>query len=200
MGMKATVKKAYGNDSLSGKKILVQGCGHVGQYLIGHLVKENAEVMISDIDDVKLKQTTDKYPMVKVVDNNNLFDLDMDIYAPCALGATLNTDSIGKLKAQIVAGAANNQLAVENEHGPMLQAKGILYAPDFLINAGGVINVAAELDGYNEARVMGDVEKIYNRTLEIFEISSAQNIHTQAAAIKLAEERINAIAQIKSRR
>jgi leucine dehydrogenase len=199
VGMKASAKKMWGSDNLSGKKVLVQGVGHVGQYLVGHLVKEGAKVMVSDIDQVKLKQTTDANPGVEVVSNADIFDLDIDIYAPCALGATLNDDSISRLKAKVVAGAANNQLADENVHGPMLVQRGILYAPDFLINAGGLINVAAELETYNADRVNGNVEKIYDRTLEIFALSEAEGIHTQAAAMKIAEKRLHDIAMVKAR-
>ncbi len=199
IGMKATAKKRWGNDSLAGKTVLVQGVGHVGQYLVGHLVNEGATVKISDIDEVKIRQTKEAYPAAIVVDNATLFDEAMDIYAPCALGATVNEDSIAKLKAGIIAGAANNQLAKEEVHGPMLMEKGILYAPDFLINAGGLINVAAELETYNVGRVNGNVEKIYDRTLEIFALSEARNISTQAAAMALAKQRIDEIAQLKSR-
>jgi leucine dehydrogenase len=199
VGMKASAKKAWGNDSLSGKKILVQGVGHVGQYLVGHLVKEGAKVYITDINAEKIKQTTDAYPSVEVVDGAVIFDLDIDIYAPCALGATVNDESISKLKAKVIAGAANNQLADENVHGPALIKKGILYAPDFLINAGGLINVAAELETYNADRVKGNVEKIYSRTLEIFDLSEREGIHTQAAAMKIAERRLADIAAVNAR-
>ena len=199
VGMKASAKKAWGNDSLAGKKILVQGVGHVGQYLVGHLVKEGAKVYITDIDQAKIKQTVDQYRNVEVVDGKGIFDLDIDIYAPCALGATVNDESISKLKAQIIAGAANNQLADENVHGPALIKKGILYTPDFLINAGGLINVAAELETYNADRVRGNVEKIYDRTLEIYDLSEKEGIHTQAAAMKIAEKRLADIANVKAR-
>ena len=199
VGMKATAKKAWGNDSLVGKKILVQGVGHVGQYLVGHLVKEGAKVYITDIDQQKIKQTVDKHRNVEVVDGKGIFDLDIDIYAPCALGATVNDDSISKLKAKVIAGAANNQLADEDIHGPMLIEKGILYTPDFLINAGGLINVAAELETYNAERVRSNVEKIYDRTLEIHALSEKENLHTQAAAMKIAEKRLQDIANVKGR-
>lgn len=199
MGMKASAKKAWGNDSLSGKRVLVQGVGHVGQYLVGHLIEEGAKVYISDINQEKIKQTVDKFHSVEVVNNDDIFNKEFDIYAPCALGATVNTESIAKMKCPIIAGAANNQLADENIHGPMLIEKGILYAPDFLINAGGLINVAAELDGYNRERVMGNVNKIYDRTLEIYNLSETEKIHTQAAAMKLAEKRLSDIANVKAR-
>lgn len=199
IGMKASAKKLWGNDSLSGKKVLVQGVGHVGQYLVGHLIEEGAKVYISDINEAKIKETVDKFRSVEVVAGDKIFDLEMDVYAPCALGATVNTESIAKMKCPIIAGAANNQLADENVHGPMLVQKGIIYAPDFLINAGGLINVGAELDGYNRERVMGNVEKIYDRTLEIYKLSETENIHAQAAAMKLAEKRLMDIANVKAR-
>ncbi len=198
MGMKASAKKVWGDDNLSGKKVLVQGVGHVGQYLVGHLIEEGAKVSITDINEKKIKETTEKFPNIEVV-TGDLFDKEFDIYAPCALGATVNTESIAKMKCPIIAGAANNQLADENVHGPMLVEKGILYAPDFLINAGGLINVSAELDGYNRERVMGNVQKIYDRTLEIFALAETEKIHTQAAAMKLAEKRLQDIANVKSR-
>ena len=199
VGMKAAAKKAWGADSLVGKKVLVQGVGHVGQYLVGHLVKEGAKVYITDIDQNKIKQTIDANRGVEVIDGKGIFDLEMDIYAPCALGATVNDDSISKLKANIIAGAANNQLADEDVHGPALIKKGILYAPDFLINAGGLINVAAELESYNEERVRGNVEKIYDRTLEIFALSEKENMHTQLAAMKIAQKRLDDISAVKAR-
>ncbi|MDR3679460.1 MAG: Glu/Leu/Phe/Val dehydrogenase dimerization domain-containing protein [Flavipsychrobacter sp.] len=198
-GMKAAAKKAWGKDSLSGKKILVQGVGHVGQYLTGHLIEDGATVYISDINAERIKQTVNKFQNVKVVDNDKIFDLDIDIYAPCALGASVNTDTIGKMKCHIIAGAANNQLEDEDIHGPMLVEKGILYVPDFLINAGGLINVAAELETYNKERVTGNVLKIYDRTLEIFELAESKKIHTQQAATLIAEKRLADIAHVKAR-
>lgn len=199
VGMKASAKKVWGLDDLSGKKVVVQGVGHVGQYLVGHLVEAGAEVYVADINDVKLKQTTDKFHTVKVISNDDIFNMDMDIYAPCALGATVNSDSINKMKCAVIAGAANNQLAEENVHGPALVEKGIVYAPDFLINAGGLVNVSAELDEYNRERVMSQVEQIYDRTLEIYKLAEDEKIHNQAAAMKIAQRRIDAIAGVNSR-
>lgn len=197
MGMKAAAKKAWGSDSLTGKKILVQGAGNVGQYLMGHLVSEDAKVYICDINDEKLKQAMHKYPSLQVVLNENIFDLDMDIYAPCALGATVNTESINKMKCPVIAGGANNQLADENVHGPMLVKKGIIYVPDFLINAGGIINISIELDGYSRERAMNTVAKIYDRTNEMFAFAEKENLHPQLAAMRMAEKRINDIAALR---
>ena len=197
VGMKAAAKKAWGNDSLTGNRVLVQGAGNVGQYLMGHLVEEGAKVMVCDISEPKLKQAKQKYPVIEVIPNENIFDREFDIYAPCALGATVNTESINKMKCPVIAGAANNQLADENVHGPMLVEKGIIYVPDFLINAGGIINISIELDGYNRDRALNTVGKIYNRTLEIFELAEKEKVHTQLAAMKIAEKRLADIARIR---
>ena len=197
MGMKAAAKKAWGSDVLTDKKILVQGAGNVGQYLMGHLVEEGAKVMVCDINEAKIKQAKGKYPAIEVISNENIFDREFDIYAPCALGATVNTDSINKMKCPVIAGAANNQLADENVHGPMLVEKGIIYVPDFLINAGGIINISIELDGYNRDRALNTVGKIYNRTLEIFDLAEKESVHTQLAAMRIAEKRIKVIANIR---
>jgi leucine dehydrogenase len=198
VGMKASAKKAWGSDSLAGKKVLVQGAGNVGQYLMGYLVEESAKVYISDINEAKIKQALSKHPKLEVVDSGKIFDIAMDIYAPCALGATINTESINKMKCPVIAGAANNQLADENVHGPMLVEKGIIYAPDFLINAGGIINISIELDGYNRERAMNMVGKIYNRTLEIFDLAEKEKVHNQLAAMRMAEKRIKDIGALRA--
>ena len=197
VGMKAAAKKAFGNDSLSGKKIAVQGVGQVGKYLIDHLVKEGAEIFITDIFEDKLQEVA-KNTGATVVDPGVIYDLDMDIYAPCALGATINDQTIDRLKCTVIAGGANNQLAEEDKHGKILMQKGIIYAPDFLINAGGVINVGAEYYGdYHEQLVYKQTEKIYDTCLSILNKSEKENIPAQEAAIKAAKERIEAIGRVK---
>ena len=140
---------------------------------------------------------TTKHSSVKVVDNTDIFAGDYDIYAPCALGATVNTEAINSMKCAIIAGAANNQLADENVHGPMLVEKGITYVPDFLINAGGIINISVELEGYNKDRAYGIVEKIYDRTLENIAVAERDGVHTQLAAMRMAEKRLSDIASVK---
>lgn len=197
MGMKATAKHVFGNESLAGKKVAVQGVGQVGMFLVDHLTKEGAKVFISDIDEAKLAKVS-KNSGASVVGMNEIYDLDLDIYSPCALGATLNDDTIPRLKASIIAGGANNQLKEEQKHGYMLIDKGITYAPDFLINAGGLINVGAEYYGpYNREKAHSDAEKIYDTTLDILSMASAESISTQDAAIKIAEKRIAAIGNLK---
>lgn len=197
MGMKAAAKKAFGSDSLSGKKISVQGVGHVGGYLVELLAKENAQIFITDIYEDRLREVANKYN-AQVVGMEEIYDLDVDIYAPCALGGTINDNTIDRLKCQVIAGCANNQLRDEKEHGPALIEKGIVYAPDFLINAGGLINVYSELIGYNRESAYAQTERIYGYTLDIFDLAEKEGIYTQLAATKMAEKRINAIGKVRS--
>lgn len=189
MGMKAAAKYKFGTDNLNGKKILVQGIGHVGETLVDYLTKEGALVQITDINEARVQEIGQKYG-AKIFTGDDLYSADVDIYAPCALGATVNDDTIGRLKAKVIAGAANNQLANEQVHGKILKDKGILYAPDFLINAGGIINVYAEIVGYDKAEAMRRTENIYNTTLEIFSLADAKNLTTYQAALAMAEKRI----------
>lgn len=197
MGMKATAKKVYGNDSLGAKRIGVQGVGQVGTYLVELLVKENAKVTITDISDEKTKEVAKRFG-VDTIAQDKIYDLDMDIYAPCALGASLNDDTIPRLKCAIVAGAANNQLKDEIKHGYMLLDKGIVYAPDFLINAGGVINVGNEFYGnYNRDRVYHHTEKIYDTCLNILNLAETEKITSQEAAMRLAEKRIQEVGKVR---
>lgn len=197
MGMKASAKKVFGSDSLSGKKVAVQGIGHVGEALVGLLEKEGATIFVTDIYEDLLKKITQKYK-VEVVSPDKIYDLDIDIYAPCALGATINTDTLGRLKCSIIAGAANNQLENEKIHADLAQQKGILYAPDFLINSGGIINVYYEIiDNYNAEQVMQHTERIYDYTLNLFQEAEQETINNHEAAIHLAEKRIQQVALLK---
>jgi len=197
VSMKASAKEAFGSDSLSGKKVLVQGIGHVGETLVDYLTKEGAKVYINDISEYRIKAAVDKYK-AEFVPADKMFDLDIDIYAPCALGATVNDETLSKLKCKIICGAANNQLADEKKHGDLVLSKGILYAPDFVVNAGGIINVYYELEGYNRERALAHAEKIYDTTWNIIQTAKAQNIPTYAAANKIAEQRIESIARINA--
>jgi leucine dehydrogenase len=198
VGMKAAAKAKYGNDSLNGKKILVQGVGHVGMYLVDHLVKEGAKVMIADIFEDRIQNVVKKHPGVTVINANDVYTTDMDIYSPCALGATINDDTLSKMKCEIICGAANNQLADETKHGRAVMEKGILYAPDFLVNAGGIINCYWEVIGYNREAAMSQAENIYQTTERIIRLSGEENIPTYLAANRLAEERIASIAKLKA--
>ncbi|MGV8992907.1 MAG: Glu/Leu/Phe/Val dehydrogenase dimerization domain-containing protein [Flavobacterium sp.] len=190
MGLKAAAKYQFGTDNLQGKKVLVQGIGHVGETLVEHLTKEGAIVTITDINEARLQEVGAKFG-AKIYTGNDLYSADVDIYSPCALGATINDDTINKIKAKVIAGAANNQLANEQVHGKMLMDRGILYAPDFLINAGGIINVYAEIVGYDTAEALRRTENIYNTTLEIFDFAKKNNITTYQAALNMAQNRID---------
>jgi len=197
VSMKASARETWGSDSLSGKKVLVQGIGHVGESLVASLTKEGAKVYINDISEERVKAAVDKYK-AEFVAADKMFDLDIDIYAPCALGATVNDDTLARLKCKVICGAANNQLADEKKHGELVKQKGILYAPDFVVNAGGIINVYYELEGYNRERAMSHAEKIYDTTWNIFQTAKSENIPTFMAANLLAEKRIEAIARINA--
>lgn len=190
MGMKAAAKHQFGSDNLEGKKVLLQGVGHVGETLLKHITDEGAQVVINDINEARLEELSKKYN-ANVVLGNEIYGLDVDIYAPCALGATINDDTIYKLNAKVIAGAANNQLADEIKHGRILKERGIAYAPDFLINAGGIINVYAELEGYGRDEINRKTENIYNTTLDIFKLSEKENITTHRAAFNIAQNRID---------
>jgi leucine dehydrogenase len=200
MGMKATAKKVYGSDSLTGKRVAVQGVGQVGMHLVEYLVKEKAQVFITDLFEDKVKAIANQFG-VKAVGQDEIYDLDTDIYAPCALGATVNDETISRLKCSIIAGAANNQLKDEVRHGYMLMDKSITYAPDFLINAGGLINVYNEfLGNYNRNRVFEHAEKIYTTCLNILNLAENEKISSQEAAIKLSEKRIADIGRVRMTR
>lgn len=200
MGMKASAKECWGKDSLNGKKVLVQGIGNVGSVLVDHLVKEGAKVFVTDIFEDRIATVTKKYPEVEFVDGEKIFDLDIDIYAPCALGATINDDSLKRLKCAIICGAANNQLADENVHGKIVMEKGILYAPDFVVNAGGLINVYSEVAKYGREYALAQTENIYKTTAAIFAMSKKESIPTFMAANRTAEARIEAIARLRTKR
>lgn len=189
MGMKAAAKFKYGTDVLEDKKIYVEGIGNVGETLVEYLTQEGADVVISDINQDRLEEVRDKYGAT-IYGGNDLHSESMDIYAPCALGATINDQTINKIKAEIIAGAANNQLADEVKHGKQLQKKGIVYAPDFLINAGGIINVYAELEGYDRTEIMRKTENIYTTTIEILNRAKESGVTTHKAALEIAQARI----------
>jgi len=189
MGMKAAAKFKFGSDILEDKVVYVQGIGHVGESLVEHLTNEGAKVVIADINQERLNEVSKKYG-ASIYTGNDIYSENMDIYAPCALGATVNDETIYKLKAKVIAGAANNQLATEAIHGTVLQERGIVYAPDFLINAGGIINVYAELEGYDKHEIMRKTENIYNTTIEILESAAKNGITTNQAAVNIAKSRI----------
>ncbi len=196
MGIKACAKKTYGSDDLAGKKVAVQGAGSVSRFLIKHLTEAGAKVYVCDIYDDKLKEVTDEFE-VSVVDPDDIYDVDADIFSPCALGGIINDKTIPRLKCDIVAGAANNQLDDEETHGRKLIERGIMYAPDYVINAGGLINVANELEGYNAERALTQASRIYDKILEVMDYATENDMPPYEASNELAENRIQAISKIK---
>ncbi|MEP7235428.1 MAG: Glu/Leu/Phe/Val dehydrogenase [Ignavibacteriota bacterium] len=195
-GIKACANVRYGNDSLEGKHVVIQGAGHVASALAKHLTESGAKVSITDIYADKAQQVS-KDTGATVVAPEEIFDLECDIFAPAALGGVINDQTIGKLRCEIIAGPANNQLADETKHAKILAEKGILYAPDYVINAGGLINVASELEGYSQSRALKQAENIYNTLKKILLRSTELGITTNEAADHVADERLNAIAATK---
>ncbi|NBJ70211.1 MULTISPECIES: Glu/Leu/Phe/Val dehydrogenase [Clostridia] len=187
-GMKAAAKEAFGDDSLTGKTIAVQGVGNVAYALCEHLHKEGARLVVTDINQAAIQRAVDDFA-AEAVEPDAIYDVNCDIYAPCALGATINDETIPRMKAKVIAGSANNQLK-ESRHGDMIHKQGIIYAPDYVINSGGVINVADELQGYNYDRAMKKVETIYDSLQKVFSIAKRDHIPTYLAADRMAEERI----------
>ncbi len=194
-GIKACARHRYGSDSLSGKTIAIQGCGHVGYYLAQLLHKEGATLTVTDIDAGKVQKVVTELG-AKAVAPEEIYDVKADIFAPCALGGIINDDTLAKLRVDIVSGGANNQLA-EERHGDALEAQGITYAPDYVINGGGLINVNAELQGWTMERARNKAGEIYDTILRVFEIAEEEGIPSYRAADRLAEQRIAAIAKVR---
>jgi leucine dehydrogenase len=192
VGMKAAAKVCWGNEGLSGKTVAVQGAGKVAYHLLQHLHTEGAKLIVTDIDAEKMKRAVQEFG-ARPVPPEDIYDQEADIYAPCALGATINDDTIPRLKVQIIAGGANNQLA-EDRHGDELEKRGILYAPDYVINGGGVINVYGELHRWPVERAKKKAGEIYETLLRIFDIAKRERLPTYEAADRLAEQRIAAVA------
>lgn len=197
MGVKAAAKKAFGKDSLAGKRIALQGAGHVASTFADYAAKEGAKLYICDIYEEKAIELA-KTVGGEVVTPDEIYGLDVDIFTPCALGGVVNDDTIDQFKCAVIAGGANNILDIEDKHGQMLLDKGIIYAPDYVINAGGIINISSELEGYNRDQAMNQTRKIYDTTLDILSYSEDHGIPTHKASNILAEKRINQVRNLKS--
>lgn len=194
-GIKAALQAVHGTDSVEGRTVAVQGLGNVGYHLCRFLAEEGAKLIVTDIDAARLDRVIDEFG-ARGVDPGAIYSVEADIYAPCALGATINDETIDQLRVQIVAGSANNVLA-EPRHGQILHDKGILYAPDYVINAGGLINVYGELRRWSDGQAMRTAGEIYTTLLRLFELSRAEGIPTSHAADRIAEERIQQIGRIQ---
>ena len=193
-GVKATAEYTFKENTLKDKVIAVQGVGQVAYSLCKHLKEEGAELIVTDINQEAVNRAVVDFGAT-AVEPDEIYSVECDIFVPCALGAVINDDTLKQFKAKAIAGSANNQLK-ENKHGDKLHEMGIVYAPDFVINAGGVINVADEMVGYNQERAMKKVENIYDNLKRVFEISKEENIPTYVAADRMAEERIENISHL----
>ncbi len=194
-GIQAAANEVYGSDDLKGKTVAIQGLGSVGYYLSELLVNAGAKLIVTDIKKLAIDRIVSEFG-AEAVAPDEIYDADCDIFAPCAMGAVINDFTVDRLKCKIVAGSANNQLA-ENVHGDMLDQKGILYVPDYVINSGGAINVAQEMKGYDKERAMQSASKIYDACARVFAIAKEEEIPTYKAADKMAEERIQSLVAVK---
>lgn len=194
-GMKAAAKVVFGDDHLAERTVAVQGAGRVGYHLCAHLAAEGARVLVTDIDRAKAQQAAEAFG-AKAVAPEAIYAATADIFAPCALGAVVNDDTLTQFKCKVIAGGANNVLA-EERHGDALEKMGILYAPDYVINAGGLINVNSELEGWPAERAKAKAGDIYDTLGRVFEIARRERIPTYRAADRLAEKRIEAVRKLK---
>ena len=192
--IEASAQFRWGTDDLSAKTISIQGCGHVGYYLAKELSEAGAKLVVTDIDAERVKRVVNEFGAT-AVKPDEIYGVRADIFAPCALGAIINDKTIPQLKVEIVAGGANNQLA-EPRHGDVLEEKGLLYAPDYVANAGGVINVYSELAGWDSSRSLRKADEIYDTILGVFEIAKQDGLPTYQAADRLAERRLKAVGSL----
>jgi leucine dehydrogenase len=195
LGMTACAEEAWQEHTLEGRRVAVQGVGKVGYHLVKHLVEAGAKVVVSDVDVDTVARAVRDFG-VETADPDKIHAEECDIFAPCAMGGMIRDDTIPELKCAVVAGSANNQLE-RPEHGEALAELGIVYAPDYVLNAGGLINVADELQGYNPERAKARVESVYRTLREIFHIARDRHISTSAAADAFAEERIGKIGRVR---
>ena len=192
--IQASAKFRWDSDKLEGKTVSIQGCGHVGAYLAKELADVGAKLIVTDIDAERVKKVV-AATGARAVSTDEIYGVKADIFAPCALGAIINDKTIPQLKVEIVAGAANNQLA-EERHGDELEKRNILYAPDYVANAGGVINVYSELAGWAKERALRKADEICDTVLSLFQIAKAEGIPTYEAADRLAERRLKSVGAL----
>jgi len=192
--IQASAKAKWGNDDVSDRTVAVQGCGHVGYFLAKELHEAGAKLIVTDIDPERVKRVASEFG-ARAVGPEEIYGVQAEIFAPCALGAIINDKTVPQLKVAIVAGAANNVL-LEERHGDALEEKGILYAPDYVANAGGVINVYSELAGWTSARAFRKADEIYDTVLKVFSIAKKDKVPTYQAADRLAEQRIRMVGAL----
>jgi len=187
--MQAAAKYRWGEDTLEGRTVAIQGCGSVGYYLASYVNNAGAYLIVSDVDPRKVDRVVNEFGAI-AFGPEEIYYAEADIFAPCALGGVLNDETVSVLKMEIVAGAANNQL-LDPRHGDELADRDILYTPDYAANSGGVINGCRDLLGWDSAQAAAKVDEIYETVFNIFQIAAAEGISTSKAADRLAEERLN---------
>ncbi len=197
-GIRACTDHLFGTTSMKGMRVAVQGLGHVGTYLCDFLHKEGAQLYVTDIDADRVKNAVERFGATAVAPDE-IYDVEADIFAPCALGAIINDETLDRFKFKIIAGAANNQLRDEKIHGQNLKEKGILYAPDYVINSGGLINVANEIEGYNRERALKQAEEIYSIVKNVLDVAKSEDIPTNIASNRIAERRVEQVARLRPR-
>lgn len=195
-GIRAAMKWVVGDPSLEGVTVAVQGVGHVGFYLLQHLLPAGAKVIATDINQENIDRVKKEYPDVEMVDAGAIYDVPCDVFAPCALGGVVNDETIPRLKCKVVAGSANNVLLSEREHAQMLESKKIVYIPDFVISSGGLINVANELEGYDRNHVLTITEGIGQTVESILSVAKEERYTTTEAAFVLAKRRITQVGEL----
>jgi valine dehydrogenase (NAD+) len=196
-GMRAAAEHAWGSASLEGRGVAVEGVGKVGSHLVGHLVSDGARVIIFDVNNAAVRRILAAYPDVTVaISRDALISSDIDVYAPCALGGAIDDHTVSSLKARIVCGGANNQLAHLGVD-KLLEDHGVLYAPDYVVNAGGVIQVADELEGFNFDRAKAKAEQIFETTKRILAVAGQEGVPPAAAADRMAERRMLEVGRLR---
>ena len=194
-GLMAALQAKFGNEEVGDYAYAVQGVGHVGMEFVKLLRERGAKVFVTDINKELVQRAVDDHG-AEAVAPDQIYDVDAQVYSPCALGGTVNENTLPRLKCQVICGAANNQLA-NDEIGDEVTRRGILYAPDYAVNAGGLMNVSLEIDGYNRERAMRMLRTIYFNLGRIFEIAQRDGIPTYKAADRMAEERIASIGKLR---
>lgn len=196
--IQASARERWGTDDLSDRTVAVQGCGNVGYNLVRELHRTGAKILVADVDNSRAFRAADEF-FARAVDTETIYQVEADIFAPCALGGVINDQTIPDFKFEIIAGAANNQL-LEERHGDQLKERGILYAPDYVANAGGVIGGCVDVQGWSGEQVQEKIEAIYDTMLRVFDMAKAENISTGRAANLIAEERMKKGGQEKAAR
>jgi valine dehydrogenase (NAD+) len=195
-GMRAAAEVAWGTPSLRGRRVGIAGVGKVGHHLVEHLLEDGASIVVSDVARDAVDRVRVVHPEVDAVNPDELLEQPMDVYAPCALGGALSDESVPRLDARIVCGAANNQLAHPGIE-KLLEERGILYAPDYVVNSGGLIQVADEIEGYSEARARAKATEIFDTTRRIFTLADAEGVPPSVAADRLAERRMQQVGALR---